>query len=144
MQYKTAKQGRIFVCKLDDGDDLLKELSELCIKEDVRAAFFHIVGGIKGGDIVVGPETEDMPPKPVYKQLTESHEATGMGTIFYADGKPKVHFHGTFGKKNDVKMGCLRNFSEIFLILEVIVIEIEDIEAIRQYDAKSNFYLLTL
>lgn len=144
MRYQTGKQGRVFVCRLEDGEDLLKVLVDLCKKEDVRAAVFHVVGGMKGGSIVVGPETEDMPPKPVYRKISESHEVTGTGTIFYAEGQPRVHFHGAFGKKDTVKMGCLREFSETFLVLEAVVIELTGIDAKRELDPASGMFLLKI
>jgi predicted DNA-binding protein with PD1-like motif len=105
---------------------------------------FHVVGGMKGGAIVVGPETEEMPPKPVYRQITESHEVTGMGTIFDKDGEPYVHFHGAFGKKDTVKVGCLREFSETFIVLEAVVTELEGIDAKRQLDPVTGMYLLSV
>jgi predicted DNA-binding protein with PD1-like motif len=142
MKYQAGTLGRVFVCRLEDGEDLLKDLVELCKKEDVRAAYFHVVGGMKSAKIVVGPETEDMPPKPVYRKISESHEVTGMGTIFYAGDEPRVHFHGAFGKKDSVKMGCLREFSETFLVLEAIVVELTGIDAKRQLDPGSGMYLL--
>ncbi|MBF0343987.1 MAG: DNA-binding protein [Nitrospirae bacterium] len=142
MKYQTGRPGRVFVCRLSDGEDLLKSLIQLAKEEGVNAAVFHVVGGMKGGKIVVGPKTEQMPPDPEYRKLNESHEVTGMGTIFLRDGEPAIHFHGAFGKKDDVRVGCLREFSETFLILEVIVTELLGIDARRQLDEISGMYLL--
>ncbi|MBF0488035.1 MAG: DNA-binding protein [Nitrospirae bacterium] len=144
MKYQTASVGRVFVCRLNDGDDLLKCLVELVKHEGVRAAVFHVVGGIKGGKIVVGPETESMPPNPVYREISESHEVTGMGTIFYKEGQPSVHFHGAFGKRDTVRVGCLREFSETFIVLEAIVTELNGIEAERRLDPVTGMYLLSI
>ncbi|MCG6551254.1 MAG: DUF296 domain-containing protein [Candidatus Magnetominusculus sp. LBB02] len=144
MRYKTAGVGRVFVCRLDNGDDLLKCLSELVVTEGVKAAVFHVVGGMKGGKLVVGPEKETMPPEPVYREITESHEVTGMGTIFYRDGQPSVHFHGAFGKRDMVKVGCLREFSETFIVLEAIVTELTGIDAQRRLDPATGIYLLNI
>jgi predicted DNA-binding protein with PD1-like motif len=44
--------------------------------------------------IVVGPEKDEIPPTPVWRELGESHEIVGFGTIFYQGDAPKVHFHG--------------------------------------------------
>lgn len=144
MKYQTASVGRVFVCRLNDGDDLLKCLVELVRQEGVKAAVFHVVGGIKGGKIVVGPETESMPPIPVYREINESHEVTGMGTIFYKEGQPSVHFHGAFGKRDTVRVGCLREFSETFIVLEAIVTELNGIEAERRLDPVTGMYLLSI
>ncbi|MBF0606636.1 MAG: PPC domain-containing DNA-binding protein [Candidatus Magnetobacterium sp. LHC-1] len=142
MKYQIGTTGRVFVCRLADGEDLLNALIQLATDEGLNAAIFHVVGGMKGGSIVVGPETEEMPPKPVYRKLNESHEVTGMGTIFLREGVPAIHFHGAFGKKDNVRVGCLRDFSETFLVLEVIVTELVGIDAKRQLDEPSGMYLL--
>ncbi|MBF0317769.1 MAG: DNA-binding protein [Nitrospirae bacterium] len=142
MKYQSGRPGRVFVCRLADGEDLLKALIQLATDEGLNAAMFHVVGGMKGGSIVVGPQTEGMPISPDYRKIEESHEVTGMGTIFLRDDVPAIHFHGAFGKKDNVRVGCLRDFSETFLILEVIVTELLGIDAKRQLDKLSGMYLL--
>ena len=102
------------------------------------------MGGMKKGDIVVGPEKEELPPVPVWKSLDESHEVVGIGTIFWQDDEPKIHFHGAFGKKDMMKIGCLRKNSEAFLVLEVIILEIEGVDAKRVLDPEVGLALLKL
>jgi predicted DNA-binding protein with PD1-like motif len=144
MKYQVGKPGRIIVIKFDDRDDILGNLVEIAKKENIRAGVFSVVGGMREGRIVVGPEKDEMPPKPVWKELGESHEVIGIGTIFWHEDEPKVHFHGTFGKKDMVKMGCLREKSETFLVLEAVIIEIEGINAVRELDPVSGMALLKL
>ena len=144
MKYTTGKPGRIVVARFDDGDDLLEGLKEISLKENIRAAAVYLVGGLKGGKFVTGPEDATMPPKPVWGELTESHETLAFGTIFYEGNEPRVHMHGTFGKKGNVKMGCLRTGSETFLILEAIIVEIDGIDAKRVLDPKVGLPLLEL
>ncbi len=144
MQYQVGKPGRIVVARFSDGEDVLGGISELCRTENIRAACFNVVGGMKGGRFVVGPETEEMPPIPVWRELQESHEATGFGTIFWDKDQPKVHFHGAYGKKDSVKAGCLREGSEAFLVLEVVITEILDVCVIRELDPASNMVLMKM
>ncbi|MCX5720130.1 MAG: DNA-binding protein, partial [Nitrospirae bacterium] len=87
---------------------------------------------------------EEIPPTPVWKELGESHEVLGIGTIFWQGDEPKIHFHGAFGKKDMVKVGCLREISETFLVLEAVIIEIEGISAQREFDPASGLTLLKL
>ena len=144
MQYQVGKPGRIIVVRFNDGDDILGGLMEIVRKENIRAACFNVVGGIKKGRFVVGPETEQMPPVPVWRELNESHEALGFGTIFWQEDQPKVHFHGAYGKKDSVKAGCLREGSETFLVLEAVITEILDVNAVRELDPASGMSLLRL
>lgn len=144
MKYQVGRQGRVVVAKFDDGDDVLNGLVDIAKKEDIRAGVLYVVGGMKKGDIVVGPEDESLPPVPVWKSLDESHEVVGIGTIFWQADEPKIHFHGAFGKKDMMKIGCLRKNSEAFLVLEVIIMEIEGVDAKRVLDPEVGLALLKL
>jgi len=142
MDYRVGDVGRVVVVRFSDGDDLLDGLRTIAKKEDIRSAVFQVVGGLKGGEFVVGPETEEMPPKPVWRDIEESHEVLGVGTIFWKSDEPMIHFHGAYGKRDSVKMGCLRKGSEVFLILEVVILELRGIEAQRLPDPESGLPLL--
>lgn len=144
MQYQAGRPGRIIVARFNDGEDVIGGIADICRKEDIRAACFNVVGGMKGGRFVVGPETEEMPPKPVWRELQESHEAVGFGTIFWEKDTPKVHFHGAYGKGESVKAGCMREGSEVFLVLEVVITEILGVSIIRELDPVSNMVLMKM
>lgn len=111
-------------------------------REDIKSAVFYLVGGMREGRIVVGPEKEELPPVPVWKELKESHEIVGIGTIFRQGDEPKIHFHAAFGKKDMVKVGCLREASETFIVLEAIIMEIEGVDATREVDPRIGMALL--
>jgi predicted DNA-binding protein with PD1-like motif len=144
MKYQTGRAGRIIVAKFGDDDDILVGLREIAAKEDIRAALFHLVGGIRQGRLVVGPETDELPPKPVWKELGESHELLATGTIFWQGNEPKIHLHGAFGKHDRMKIGCLREDARSFIVIEAVIIEIEGIEACREIDPAVGMPLLNL
>lgn len=144
MRYQVGKTGRIIIARFEDREDVLANLADIVKKEKIRAAAFYLVGGMREARIVVGPEQDVMPPVPVWRELGESHEVTGFGTIFYQGDEPKVHFHGAFGKKDMVKVGCMREKTETFLVLEAVIIEMEGIDAVRELDPVSGLTLLKL
>lgn len=144
MKYQAGKCGRIFVGRLEDKEDILEAIIDVAKKENVKSAIFYLLGGIKQGKIVVGPEKEEMPPVPVWREMNESTEMLGIGTIFWQENEPKIHFHGAFGKKDNVKVGCLRGESSTFLVLEMVIIEIEGVNAKRELDPVSGLTLLKL
>ncbi len=144
MKYEVGRLGRVIVMRFEDGDDILNGLAEMAVKEEIRAAVFYLVGGLTDARIVVGPEEDIMPPVPVWKELTESHEAMGVGTIFWGEGEPRIHFHGAYGKKDSVKSGCLRERGRAFIVMEAIVMEITGVEAARKVDRKSGMMLLKI
>ena len=144
MDYQVGTPGRIVVARFNHGEDVLAGLEEIARRENIRAAAFNLVGALQGGRFVVGPESEEMPPVPVWRQLAESHEAVGFGTIFWEGDRPKVHFHGSFGKGDAVRVGCLREASEVFLVLEAVITEITGVTAVRELDPASGMVLLKL
>jgi predicted DNA-binding protein with PD1-like motif len=144
MKYQVGDVGRCIVARFEDGDSILDKLVEIARKEDIRAAIVYLIGGITEATIVVGPDKEELPPNPVWRTLTESHEAAAIGTIFWEGNEPKIHVHGSYGKRDMVKVGCLRDKANTFLVLEAIILEITGVNARRELDPKSNMVLLKL
>jgi predicted DNA-binding protein with PD1-like motif len=142
MKYQTGETGRIVVARFEDGDNILQGLSEIAKKENIRAGVFYLVGGMKSGRFVVGPEKEEMPPVPIWRELKESHEIVGLGTIFWQGDEPKLHFHGAYAKRDAVKVGCMRENAQTFLVLEAIIMEIKGVTAARELDPASGMVLL--
>ncbi len=144
MKYRVGRTGRVIVARFKDREDIIEGITAIAKKENIRSGVFNLIGGIKAGRIVVGPEEDILPPKPVWRDIQESTEVIGVGTIFWQENEPKIHVHGSFGKRDIVRVGCLRGTSETFLVLEVIIIEIEGIDATRELDKESGLVLLKL
>jgi predicted DNA-binding protein with PD1-like motif len=134
MNYQVGSAGRVVVARFNDGDDVLEGLVSIARDENLKAAVLWLVGGVKKGRAVVGPEEEGkLPPKPVWYDIPESHEE---------GDDPKVHLHGAFGKRDTVRTGCLRGESETFLILEAVIMEIQGVTAKRELDPSVGLALL--
>ncbi len=144
MKYQIGKTGRVVLARFEDQEDILGNINTVARKEEIKSAIFFLLGGIREGKVVVGPEKDELPPTPVWRDLKESHEVLGIGTIFWDEKGPRIHFHGAFGKKDMVKVGCLREIAETFLVLEAVIIEIEGINAQRKFDPASGLTLLEL
>ncbi len=144
MKYSTGAVGRVVVARFDEGEDFLTSLMDIARKEDLRSAVFFLVGGAKGGNMVLGPKGDEMPPEPVWHRIAGNHEMLGVGTIFW-DGKgPRAHLHSAVGRGEDVRVGCIRQDSKTFLVLEAVILEITGIEAKRELDPASGLALLKL
>jgi predicted DNA-binding protein with PD1-like motif len=144
MKYQVGETGRVVVARFEDGDEIIQGLMDIAKTEDIRAAVFYLVGGIKEAKIVVGPEKDELPPTPVWKTLNESHESAGVGTIFWYGNEPRIHFHGMYGKHESVKTGCLRELAKTFIIMEAVIVEIKGIDAVRDLDSASQMVLLKM
>lgn len=145
MQYSQARQGRIFIIRLENGEILHKILEKFALDQDIRAASVIIVGGANvGSRIIVGPEDgKAKPVVPMEYILDNVHEITGVGTIFPDnEGRPILHMHVACGRLGSSVTGCVRNGVVIWEVVEVILIELLDTTAVRRYETETGFKLL--
>ena len=145
MKYSQAKQGRIFVIRLEDGDIIHEEIEKFAREKSIKAGALIILGGAdQGSKLVVGPEhgRED-PIVPMEHILDNVNEIAGTGTIFPDEkGKPILHMHIACGRKTSTITGCVRRGVKAWHILEVILFELIDTKAIRVFDPVTGFELL--
>ncbi len=144
MKYQTGETGRVIVARFEDGDEILENLVSIARKENIRAGIVYLVGGIREAAIVVGPMQDVFPPEPTWREIRDSHETMGIGTIFWEGSEPKIHFHGTYGKWDNVLTGCLRGTATTFVVLEAVIVEIKGIRAVRDLDPETGMVLLKL
>ena len=145
MKYAEAKQGRIFILRLEDGDVLHEVVERFAKSKKIRAAAVIAVGGAdKGSRLVVGPQ-RGRAARIVSMQtvLDEVHEAAGVGTLFPDErGQPILHMHMAAGRKKKAVTGCVRVGVKTWHILEVILFELLRTRAVRKLDPKLGFKLL--
>ena len=145
MKYSEAKQGRIFVIRLEDGDIVHDEIERFARKKSIRAAGLIIVGGAdQESKFVVGPEQgRATPVVPMEHVLDEVHEIAGVGTLFPDDeGNPVLHMHMACGRKSSTITGCIREGVRVWHVMEVILFELADSTGIRTHDPETGFKLL--
>jgi len=145
MQFTEAKLGRVFVLRLHDGDHLPEVLESFAAEKNVSTALCFFLGGAKEKSrVVVGPKDGyALPPEPMVALLSGVHEACGVGTIFAdEEGKPKLHMHASFGRKQNTVTGCVRMGVDVWRIGEVVVIELAGVSARRTKDRETGFEFL--
>ncbi|MBD3392606.1 MAG: DUF296 domain-containing protein [Chitinivibrionales bacterium] len=145
MKYSEATQARAFIVRLEDGDILHEEIERLAQMESIAAAAVIAVGGIdRGSTLVVGPKKGRAEPVvPMEHVLDEVHEVAATGTIFPDEsGKPVLHMHAAAGRRDKTITGCVRNGVKTWHILEVVVLELADTNAVRALDGRTGFALL--
>ena len=145
MKYSQAKQGRIFVIRLEDGDVVHEEIEKFAREKSIKAAAAIILGGVdEGSKLVVGPEHgRKKPIKPMEHILSNVNEIAGTGTIFPdKNGKSTLHMHIACGRKTSAVTGCIRQGVKAWHILEAVLFELIDTTAIRALDSATGFELL--
>ena len=132
MKVSEGKVGRVFVVRFEDGDRLPQTIETLASQRGIRAASVILLGGIRRGKVVVGPETPEVPPKPMTQDFQDVHEIAAVGTIFPGpEGEPSLHLHAALGRDGRTITGCTRTGVEVWLIAEAIITEITDTTAHR-------------
>jgi predicted DNA-binding protein with PD1-like motif len=146
MKASEGKLGRVFVIRLEDGDRLPDCIEHFAAENNIATGHVILVGGIGGGQIVVGPrDSNTMPPEPMLLPVDGAHEVLGVGTLATdEEGKPILHMHAAMGRSGNTITGCIRPGVDAWLIGEAIIYEILDTNAKRTRDAKSGFTLLDI
>ncbi|MCK4277275.1 MAG: DUF296 domain-containing protein [Phycisphaerae bacterium] len=144
MDYQVGKIGRVIVARGFEGEDIYGEVEALAAKEGIVGAAVILIGGAGSAKVVVGPKNTTGPIEPVFVEFDDAREVAGVGTIFPDETGPKLHLHAAFGRGREALVGCPRGGAKVFCVLEVIIIEIEGIDAVRALDPELGLKLLTL
>ena len=146
MKAEEGKLGRVFVIRLEDGDKLPACIENFAAEKGISHGHVIIVGGIGGGQVVVGPRISDqMPPDPMLLPVDGAHEVVGMGILAPGEkGKPVLHIHAALGRSGQTLTGCLRPGVNIWLVGEAILYEITGAKAKRVMNKPSGFSLLNM
>lgn len=144
MKACEGRIGRVFVIRLEDGDVVPECIERFAEEKRVSVGQAILVGGIGGGDVVVGPRRSDeRPPKPMLLPIDGAHEVVGVGVLAPGeDGKPVLHIHAALGRAGQTLTGCLRHGVTTWLVGEVILYEILGADVLRIQDKQSGFELL--
>ncbi|MBE0582265.1 MAG: DNA-binding protein [Desulfofustis sp.] len=145
MRYSQARQGRVFVLRLEDGDIVHEEIERFATDQKIDAAALIVVGGADHGSrLVVGPESDrELPLRPMQTILEHAHEVSGTGTLFRdEEGRPLLHMHLACGRKEQTITGCIRSGVKVWHVLEVILFELCESSAKRVCEAPLDLKLL--
>ena len=146
MKACEGRLGRVFVIRLEDGDVLPACIERFAEENDISIGQAILVGGIGEGNVVVGPrQSSERPPQPMMLPIDGVHEVLGVGVLASSeDGKPVLHIHAALGRSGGTMTGCLRPGVATWIVGEVILYEILDVDAARVMDEESGFSLLNV
>ena len=144
MKACEGQAGRVFVIRLEHGDVMPECIERFAAEKKVSVGYAILVGGIGGGEVVVGPRrSEERPPDPILLPVDGAHEVVGVGVLAPGeDGKPVLHIHASLGRAGQTMTGCLRPGVTTWLVGEVILYEITGAKVARVRDKESGFELL--
>jgi len=144
MKYTQGSLGRVFVARLHDGESIYEAVEEIASREGIESAAVLAVGGIRSGKVVTGPESPTGRIIPHLEEFDDARELVGVGTLFQQDGKPSLHFHAGIGRGKEALVGCPRVGMSVYLLLELVIIELVGVSAGRELDPDFGVHLLAI
>ncbi|MEI8004422.1 MAG: DUF296 domain-containing protein [Methanothrix sp.] len=144
MQYSEGSLGRVFVLRMDHGEDLIESLQKFLHEKKIESCTAFFMGALRDGRAVTGPELPVVPPVPHFEAYESAWEVFGMATIYPSVEGPKLHIHSALGRGRQSILGCIRDKAEVYLIVEAVLFEISGLNAERVWDEKMQLYLLSL
>jgi uncharacterized protein len=144
MQYTEGQLGRVFVVRIDNGEDMLISLRQFIGDKSIQAGSILFLGALMNGRMVTGPEEPVIPPVPHFVMFEGGWEIFGVGTIYAGEGGPHIHYHASVGRSGHALTGCLREKATTYLIIEAVIFEFTGLSVRREFDKKTQVHLPVL
>lgn len=138
-RFWEATPGRIWIGRLETGDDLVDGIERVCVEHHVRAAWVSAIGAVKRAAYAYYDQRDRR-----YQELssTEHHEITSfVGNISIRDDLPFLHAHATFASRSGAAVGGhLVPGCEVF-VAEITIREMTGVELMRTPDEVTGLAL---
>jgi len=145
MKYTEGRLGRVFALRLEQGERMPEVLEQFAADQGLQSAFALMVGGFdEGSRLVVGPaDGRARPVQPMLTTVPGVCEIAAVGLLFPDDtGRVTLHMHAACGREQQTVTGCIRAGVVTWQVLELLVVEILGLSAVRLPDAATGFKLL--
>jgi predicted DNA-binding protein with PD1-like motif len=145
MQYGEGSLGRVFVLRLEEGEILNDTIEAFAREHNLLGGLAFFLGGsADGSKVVVGPDANRSDAiVPLIHLLRGAQEVLALGTLFANEaGEPVLHMHGAAGREGGATVGCTRAGVEVWLVGEVVLLEILGTAARRVKEPQTGFQLL--
>lgn len=138
-RFREAKQGRIWVGRLETGDDLVEGIERFCAEQKVSAAWVNAIGAVRHAAFAYYDQQER---RYVELESAEHHEITGfIGNISMREDRQFLHAHGSFATRTGEAVGGhLLAGCEVF-VAEVSIREMTGVELVRTPDEVTGLAL---
>jgi predicted DNA-binding protein with PD1-like motif len=144
MQYAEGQVGRVFMVRIDDGEDFLDSMQRFIAEKGIQSGSVTFLGALMSGRMVTGPEEPVIPPLPHFVMFEGGWEVFGVGTIYPGEGGPHIHYHASVGRAGHALTGCLREKATTYLIVEAVIIEFTGLLGRREFDERTQMNLPVL
>jgi predicted DNA-binding protein with PD1-like motif len=136
---KNLKSLDVYMGRLTKDGDLLEEITNFCIKENIRLGWLEAIGAVKMARLgFYNQEARE------YQYITfkSNLEITKLaGNVSIKDDKPMVHAHVTLADDKGNCYGGHLATGTIVFACEVIVQAFDEMDFIRAYDKETGLPL---
>lgn len=125
---------------LKAGTSLTDEIARIAAKERIKTGMVAGIGTVSKVRLAYfNHQTKKYEEHEVEEQL----EVTGvLGNITQKDGKPFVHLHGTFGRRDTSVMGGHITSATVFPLMEIVVTPTSN-QAYRTFDEEIGLNVIS-
>ncbi len=135
-----ARGGEIVVARMENGEDLLECLQDLCTKQDIRNGVILSGYGTLGYAAFFGLKSTEYPPPDFYRWRKEEGYEILNFTGVIADYQ--VHAHMTISTEDKAVGGHLEKGCKVLTLAEVVIMKLDGIKLKRMVDPKVKQNLL--
>ncbi|MDV3276920.1 MAG: DUF296 domain-containing protein [Nitrososphaerales archaeon] len=127
------------IYKLEKGMGITDEILRIAKKEKIRTARVEAIGGVNKLELAFFNHEEKKYEK---RKFNEFMEVTSLlGNITLKDGKPFLHMHGTFGRRDSSVVGGHLVSGSVFPMLEAIITPTKN-RAKRRFDEEMGLNVI--
>ena len=134
MRFSEGRLGRIFILRLEEGEQLNESIEKFAREQKLQHGLaFYLRGAGDGSRVVVGPEANREGIIPMIHTLRGAQEVLALGTLIPNEaGEPVLHMHAAAGREGRATVGCTRAGVAVWLVGEVVLLEILGTAAARR------------
>ena len=131
-EFKEDKYFRSLHGETQAWGDLLEEITNFCIKEDIRLGWIRGLGAVEKARLAYYDQTSR---EYQFFELDKRLEITNLaGNISIKDGKPMAHVHVTLGDDKGNCYGGHVSPGTVIFACEIIIQALEGPEFVRGFD----------
>lgn len=140
MQATEGHIGRVFVLRLEDGDEVGSCIENFAREHGIQLGYVNFIGGISSGEIGTGAKSAQARPVDLnLRQVEGVHDTAAMGLIAPDENnQPSLRLCGALGRESQTIAGSLRAGLKTWLGAEAILYEILGADCRRVSDAKTG------
>jgi predicted DNA-binding protein with PD1-like motif len=132
--------GRIIIGRLDKGDDLLNDLTDLCRSKRITAGTFNVIGAVQQASLGYYDQRKNKYRDPL--QLKHALEIVSCsGNISLKDKKPFIHAHIVLADDHGRAFGGHLMPGTIVFAAEFVIRELKGISLNRIPDRSTGLFL---